>query len=330
MKKLILHSRFAAALLALALPACAGLDTQLPDINEAALSSETRRQETLGLKEVNAQTARLARVAWPILRDNAELCPKTRAGVGIWSHSLKDYDGRLRDAAARVLDAKETETVFQVPPGSPAHAAGIKPGDVVTAIGAADPARSGDLTAFKSGVPAIVTINRDGTLRSLTMTPVDVCDYGLKLASNAAVNAYADGKHMVINAGMVDFVENDNELALIIGHEMAHNTMGHIRKSIQNIVLSGLATRYTRPFESEADYVGLYYQVRAGYSPEGVEDFWRRLSLQNLKNVARAKTHPTFPDRFVRLAAARNEIEAKQQSGERLVPNFKKDAPPKS
>ena len=101
--------------------------------------------------------------------------------------------------------------------------------------------------------------------------------------------------------------------------------MGHIRKIVGNIILTGGATRYTRPFESESDYVGLYYMVRAGFNPEGVEDVWRRLAITNPKSVARAKTHPTYPDRYLSIAATREEIKAKQAAGEPLIPNFKTD-----
>ena len=125
-----------------------------------------------------------------------------------------------------------------------------------------------------------------------------------------------------MTSGMMDFTKSDNELALIVGHELAHNTMGHIRKSVTNYIVSLGGTRYTRPFESEADYVGLYYLTRAGYSPQGVESFWQRLSTVAPKSINRAKTHPTFPDRYLRIQAARDEILAKQNVGATLIPNF--------
>ena len=125
----------------------------------------------------------------------------------------------------------------------------------------------------------------------------------------------------------MDFVQSDDELALIIGHELAHNTMGHIRKVLSNYIVSFGGTRYTRPFESEADYVGLYYLVRAGYSPEGVESFWQRLATKAPRGINRAKTHPTFPDRYLRIKAARDEILSKQKAATPLLPNFiNKDA----
>ena len=47
------------------------------------------------------------------------------------------------------------------------------------------------------------------------------------------VNAFAalDGI-IIINKGIIDFCQNDDELALVIGHEMAHMTENHIKKQV--------------------------------------------------------------------------------------------------
>jgi predicted Zn-dependent protease len=62
--------------------------------------------------------------------------------------------------------------------------------------------------------------------------------------------------------------------------------------------------------------------VRAGYSAQGVESFWQRLAKTSPKGINRAKTHPTFPDRYLRIRAAQDEILAKQKAGKPLLPNF--------
>ncbi|WP_418152392.1 M48 family metalloprotease [Litorimonas sp. RW-G-Af-16] len=293
-----------------------------------ALSLEKLAQEDIAMTELNERSKTLLNIGYPVLRDNAALCPKTRLGIGAATHSQEDYDKRLRVASLRILGAGPRERIFQIVEGGPADQAGLEIGDELLAADNAPLAPDSDVfqDMLKAGQATPIRVRREDFIITKTVTANRVCDYDLKLSSSAAINAYANGRAITITTGMMNFVESPDELALIIGHELAHNTMGHIRKIIGNFILSGMATRYTRPFESEADYVGLYYQVRAGYSPDNVEDFWRRLAKINPKSVNRAKTHPTFPDRYLRLAAARAEIEAKQAAGEILVPNFKTDA----
>ena len=207
--------------------------------------------------------------------------------------------------------------------GSGADAAGLKVGDqFLNEKGKAIWSNDKSLQeTLKTGEP--VRIRRGAEEITVNLKSETVCGYNIRLAQTSTINAYADGKNITMTSGMMDFVKNDDELALIIGHELGHNTMGHIRKIVSNIILSVGGTRYTRPFETEADYVGLYYMVRAGYNPEGVEDFWQRLAITNPKNVARDKTHPRYPNRYLSIAAARDEIKAKQAAGEPLIPNFK-------
>ena len=310
-------------LAALLLGGCASVSTQLPDITAPQLSAEQSRQEIMAFTEMDRLQQRLMRVALPVLKANTELCPKTREDVGVVMHSVKSYPKALRPAAQRELGAGDEPSVRLVVTGSAAEAAGVKvgdqflddKGDIVTPQSKAMQAQLKD-----SGN---IRIKRGEKELALTVTSETVCGYNVRLSQTATINAYADGKNITMTSGMMNFVETDDELALIIGHELGHNTMGHIRKIVGNIILSGGATRYTRPFESESDYVGMYYIARAGYSLEGVENFWRRLAVTNPKYIARDKTHPRYPNRYLSLAATRAEIKAKQAAGKPLIPNFK-------
>lgn len=317
------HVDMRALIAALFLSGCASVSTQLPDITLPQLSTEQSRQEVLAFDEMDRLQQRLMQVARPVLKANTELCPKIREDIGVMMHTVKTYPKALRPAAQRELGAKDKPSVRLVTKGSPADAAGVKVGDqfldndgnIVT------PQSKAIQTQFKEG--GNIRVRREGTEIPLTVTSETICGYTVRLAQTSTINAYADGKNITMTAGMMNFVKNDDELALIIGHELGHNTMGHIRKIISNIILTAGATRYTRPFETESDYVGLYYMVRAGYSPEGVEDFWRRLAVTNPKYVGRDKTHPRYPNRYLSIAATREEIKAKQAAGVPLLPNFK-------
>ena len=303
---------------------CASVQTQIPDIPKSSLSSERLTQETLAFDKINELTERLQRVSAPIMEANKELCPKTRLDIGVTTHSLKSYSKQMKPAAERELGAIDDLSIFNVIAGSTADKAGLKRGDIL--LGPKDEPLSPISKKFQSllkNSSDSIRVKRDEDIFSVGVTPQEICNYPVRLSSTSTINAYANGRKIIMTAGMMNFVKDDDELALIIGHELGHNTMGHIRKIVTNIILSAGGTRYTRPFESESDYVGMYYMVRAGYDPNDVEDVWRRLAVTNPKSVVHAKTHPTFPDRYLRLAATRDEINNKKAVGAPLLPNFK-------
>ena len=300
------------------------MQTKLPDIPTSSLSNERETQETLAFGNIRELTERLHRVSAPIMQANTELCPKTRLDIGVATHSLEAYSKQMKPAAARELGAKDHPSIFNVLTGSTADQAGLRRGDVILDLkGAPLSASSKKFQTLLENSEESIRIKRGTRILPVKIDPQEICNYPVKLSLSSTVNAYASGRKITMTAGMMNFVEDDDELALIVGHELGHNTMGHVRKIVTNFILSAGGTRYTRPFESESDYVGMYYMVRAGYDPSNVEDFWRRLALTNPKSVVRAKTHPTFPDRYLRIAATRDEINMKQNKGLPLLPNFK-------
>lgn len=309
----------------LVLIGCASTSTRLPEITVPALKAESQLQENRSLSKQAEDLERLLTVGRRVLLANAELCPKTRPHLGVLIHSEDTYPKELRLAARRELGATDVPTIFKIAADSPAARAGMQPGDSLIIDGRPVGSDSKELRDLLLQGEVDLTLRRNGDDLTVSVTPDTVCHSRLRLRNSADINAFANGRDITIMSGMMDFTKSDEELALIIGHELAHNTMGHIRKVLGNLILSGFATRYTRPFESEADYVGLYYMVRAGFNPDNVEAFWRRLAEVDPRSVNRAKTHPTFPDRYVRLAAAREEILSKQAAGEPLLPNFKED-----
>lgn len=321
------HANMRALLTALVLGGmlggCATVSTELPNITLPQLSAEQSRQEVMAFEDMDRLQQRLMQVALPVLKANTELCPKTREDIGVVMHSLKSYPKALRPAAKRELGAMDKPSVRLVVKGSAADAADIKVGDQFLNDEGEVITPQGKFLQTQLAQGGNIQVKRENQELALTVKSETICAYTVRLSQTSTINAYANGKNITMTSGMMKFVKNDDELALIVGHELGHNTMGHIRKVISNIIFSLGGTRYTRPFESEADYVGMYYMVRAGYSPEGVENFWRRLAVSNPKYVARAKTHPTYPNRYLSIAATREEIKAKQAAGEPLIPNFK-------
>jgi len=83
------------------------------------------------------------------------------------------------------------------------------------------------------------------------------CVGWIKVSGSPIFNAYSKRGNITLNRGLVDAL-NDDELAFVIGHEMAHAILGHNTPGH----LGGVAA------ELEADRYGVRFAMRAGYDPE--------------------------------------------------------------
>lgn len=182
----------------------------------------------------------------------------------------------------------------------------------------------------------------------------DLCVYDFVLDEEAKdINAAADGRKIYVNAAMMEFTSKDEELAIVLGHEVAHNMMGHIGKMKTNAVAGAVlgalidalaeskgiatdgvflrsgatigATKHSVQFEEEADYVGLYITYNAGYDINDAPDFWRKMSLKHPEAIFVSTTHPSNPSRFLSLQKTVKEILDKDARGEELLPDIKRN-----
>ncbi len=119
--------------------------------------------------------------------------------------------------------------------------------------------------------------------------------YRARILDADVVNAFAiPGGHVYITTGMLDLIDNEAELAAIMGHEMAHVDLGHCIERLQYErvakkiagppaeVLVSLGYRmfsigYSDELEAEADRQGTIYAERAGYHPQGGQTIFDRL-----------------------------------------------------
>jgi predicted Zn-dependent protease len=146
------------------------------------------------------------------------------------------------------------------------------------------------------------------------------------IQDDKTVNAFCmPGGKIVVYTGILPVVKDENGLATVMSHEVAHAIANHggermsqeimvqaggmglsqLMKSkpavAQKILMQaygagsqvGILLPYSRSHESEADHIGLILMARAGYDPKTAVAFWERMSaLGGTKPPEILATHP--------------------------------------
>lgn len=227
--------------------------------------------------------ARVARVAWRIATAATARCPRLEPASGLVLQHLSQFQVADRAGIVAALPLDRGPGVIAVVPGGPAAAAGIRAGDVLLAIdGMAVPpepdlAAPFDAAHARDRADAVadllqraqgVTLLRGGQAKrgaelTLPLTPLPACPSRVHLARSGQRNAFADGRHVLLTTGMLGLLANDDELAFLIAHEMAHNVLGHAA----TMRADKPDRRAVRALERAADALGAEMMLDAGYDP---------------------------------------------------------------
>ncbi|PCH93571.1 MAG: peptidase M48 [Rhodobacteraceae bacterium] len=171
------------------------------------------------------------------------------------------------------------------------------------------------------------------------------CDFVIKVDHNpkAPANAFQsigkDGRPVLtFNINMIRSIQNDHEIAFILGHETGHQIASHLVKTRNNQVagavvggllaaivgvdvsvgtdLGGLvgARSYSKDFELQADRIGTHIASRAGYDPRiGARSFNRTKGSNGFLS-----THPPTQERINTVAQTDAKIRAARANGQLL------------
>ncbi|WP_300811802.1 M48 family metallopeptidase [uncultured Bacteroides sp.] len=169
------------------------------------------------------------------------------------------------------------------------------------------------------------------------------------LVKDDQVNAFCmPGGKIVVYEGLMKLVQTDDELAVVIGHEVAHAVAKHSNERISQQILAqygaqilnqslsqksaaiqtvanqvygigaqyGVMLPFSRTHETEADYMGLVFMAMAGYNPDVAVGFWQKMSAGGSSSVPEfMSTHPSDSRRIADIQKALPEIKAKYGSG---------------
>lgn len=341
-----------AASVALAVAACAPTMTG-PRASDSQIAAELALQRELVVRDHYAGLARVIRLGYPLLAANADLCAPSKrvvAHVGFFVASPYDWSPEYRESVRRALGAGDQMRILIVPPGAAARA-GVKPNDILLSVNgvvsdgtdASHKAVHAAFTAaFRSRQPLRIEVSRDSKDISLHIDPEPICNFRLLFQGSDDVNAYADGANIVVQGGLLRMLPDDRDLAIVLGHELAHNLMGHIEAGKTNTALGGLVDvllglggiysggaftqigqrAFSQDFEREADYVGLYLVARANMPVETAPNVWRLMGSRSPAGLQQryGASHPSPPERSVALQATVEEIRLKRESGQPLFP----------
>ena len=152
------------------------------------------------------------------------------------------------------------------------------------------------------------------------------------LVKSEDVNAWCmPGGKIVVYEGIMNLVSSDDELAVVMGHEVAHAVAKHSNERMSQQLLAqygasavgiltggksaatqqiaqqvyGLGAQYgvmqpfSRKHESEADKMGLVLMTIAGYNPECAINFWQKMQASSSSTVPEfMSSHPSHETRI--------------------------------
>lgn len=165
-------------------------------------------------------------------------------------------------------------------------------------------------------------------------------EWEFNVVNDPTVNAWCmPGGKVVVYTGILPVTQNDNGLAVVMGHEIAHAIARHGNERMsQAIAVQGAGVtlsvlneqkpslagdlflqsfgigsqlgmlKYSRTHESEADKMGLIFMAMAGYDPREAPRFWERMSAGGGQAPPEIlSTHPSDATRMRDLEAYMDE-----------------------
>lgn len=140
------------------------------------------------------------------------------------------------------------------------------------------------------------------------------------------------GGKIMFYSGIIDRLNlTDDEIAAIMGHEMAHALREHARERISNEVATkagigiaasvfglsqgqaqlagiagdlGISRPHSRTQEAEADKIGLVLLAKAGYNPKAAISLWQKMQRAGEGEPPQfLSTHPSSSNRIANLQA---------------------------
>jgi len=328
-----------------------------PQLPKEAIEEERKKQEEVALFTYLEREERVYRVGLPLLKGALNFYNK-KPGIsfGVIVHSKNFYKkGQLEIIQKKYL-VEDIPTVLYLHPDFGAYKSGLKINDKILQV---EGKKIKNIADFSKVINSIdekkerveFVVERDGEILKFDVPVAKICPLSFKLIVDPqmrdTINAFTDGKTIFVTPGLLRFLQSDNELALVLSHEIAHAVLDHVQKTMGNKIVgsifdiaiaitTGINTYgifgdlgsliYSKEFEKEADYLGTYILAVSGYDITNAPDLWRKMAAEypgSTKDVF-LSTHPSTPERYILIENTVKEIKEKIEKGLPLKVEFKK------
>jgi predicted Zn-dependent protease len=171
--------------------------------------------------------------------------------------------------------------------------------------------------------------------------------YNVKILDSQDINSFTiGGGYIYVNEGLLDFVQSEDELAGVLGHETGHNERRHtvtlpakaqildllfalasmfapMMSSLGQFAEAGIIAKAQRGDELQADQYGLLLMSRAGYDPDAMVSFMNHMGVlegdQSSLVDSYLADHPGFQSRVAHLVGYPELDPTKRTNDQMLV-----------
>lgn len=112
--------------------------------------------------------------------------------------------------------------------------------------------------------------------------------------SSANANALYRSKSVSVNKGLLNYIDNDDELAAVLAHEIAHNVEYY--NGFGKLIIMRFNSK---TYEYQADTMGIDFMVKAGYNPIAMITVMNKISGENVWDWGVLWSHPKTSSRLL-------------------------------
>lgn len=275
-----------------------------------SLSAAPHPDQIAAYRALVTQDLRLAIVSHRLASANAPFCARRERNPGWVLHDERQYPDR--GIARAAFDFRQPIAVSAVVPGSAAESLGIKPGDGLIGVNSdiwvwndgIQPKQTADRieqvqkdlhALLATNEPVLLTLETTNGPKQYQIDAPFICASRFWVDARSNLDAGADGDGVRVTEGMMVFLGGDEEqLAALVAHELAHNLLNHRErlKSRKRRIKDVLAT------EIEADRLSVWLMANAGYDTAAALRFTERLGRRTGLGIFSEGTHLRWKNRM--------------------------------